>query len=188
LFKELTENAKLSDAASAAAVELFDVALSSENGSAMLDQGEDWNTNRGVARVLSPTESQQARSFKIQLRALDSILPPDTKVGLCKLDVERHELQVLSGALGLLRRRQIRDVLFEDFGPYPGEAQQLLQSYGFSIFSLHLTLLKPEIRPLAPGTTFRRPYEGCDFIATLDPERTKKRFASFGWTALKARH
>jgi FkbM family methyltransferase len=187
LFAELEENIKLFTHPRQAPVETYGVAVSDSEGEGVLDQGAEWDSNRGLARLVWSDTGPGAGAFKVRMRRLDDILQSDVRVGVCKIDVEEQEIHVLRGAEGLLARHQIRDIIFEDFGTYPSEVQQTLRRHGYTLFSLHLTLFKPELRPLTAPPKFRRQIEGCDFLATLNPERARERFKSFGWMALKDR-
>ena len=96
---------------------------------------------------------------------------------------QSHELQVLEGARGLLSRKQIRDVIFEDFTPYPGPVPQLLLDHGYRVFRLHSALFGPSLQPGETAAGGLRPTG--NYLATLDPDRARERFRTRGWQVLR---
>src|SRR5260370_10843956 len=98
-------------------------------------------------------ESQRS-GIAVEVRRLDEFI--DSEIGVMKLDVEFHEAQVLKGAGKLLPN--IRDIVFEEIGPYPQESHKILERAGFRIvwFEEHLLGLKmiePTSRPKCAPTT-----------------------------------
>lgn len=81
-------------------VEIFPVALGSENGRATLY--ENWDVNRGGASLLSQGDSQ---GIEVPVWRLDDILG-DVAVDVLKIDVEGFELEVLKGGVELLKSQQ----------------------------------------------------------------------------------
>src|SRR5690606_26498272 len=82
-------------------VEVFDVALSNASGNAMLYTPT--NGNFGWCSLDTP-EGRKATLVRTE-RGDDFILPllqPQERVALVKIDVERHEAQVIEGLSGLL--------------------------------------------------------------------------------------
>jgi FkbM family methyltransferase len=120
---------------------------------------------------------------KVPIRRLDDYAGPALRVGVCKMDVEGHELPVLAGASQTLQRRAVRDLIFEDFRPQPSPVTRALQEYGFKVYRLAAGWLKPRIlpldAPLEPNEEFSH-----NFLATLEPERARQRFEPAGWRCL----
>jgi FkbM family methyltransferase len=186
LFAELKYNIETLPApADSALVELHNLALSDAAGEASLDVGTAWSSNRGTGKVASAGAKGAAGLIAIQLAVLDQILDRETRVGVCKIDVEGHELQVLKGAAGLLAKRRFRDIIFEDYAAYPSPVHELLLDQGFTLFSLHRKLWRPRLTPASPQTTFNERKEGRDYLATLNPARATQRFKSAGWRSLR---
>src|SRR5260370_7796369 len=73
-------------------------------------------------------ESQRS-GIAVEVRSLDEFI--DSEIGVMKLDEEFHEAQVLKGAGKLLPN--IRDIVFEEIGPYPQESHKILDRAGFRI-------------------------------------------------------
>ncbi|HEX7862547.1 MAG TPA: FkbM family methyltransferase [Verrucomicrobiae bacterium] len=184
VFSVLSENvSRLKASAENGEVVLHNVALSDRAGEAMLDLGEGWATNNGLAR-LADSGTANARTLPVRIMTLDEAVGPQTKVGFCKMDVEGHELKVLAGAATLLKERRIRDILFEDLGPYPSSVQEHLAAHGFTLFALLERVSRPLLDENWRQPNFDGDLEGADFLATLEPDRAKERFRRSGWTVL----
>lgn len=108
----------------------------------------------------------------------------DGKIGVCKIDVEGHELGVLQGAENTLARREIRDILFEDFNPKPSPVTVFLEQHGFKLFELHDTWLKPRLMPMNVSLPANLRGFSSNYLATLDAARAVARFRSAGWHCL----
>jgi len=184
IFAELRANMELaSQQPDAAQVELHNVGLSDTQGAGSLDPGPEWQNNRGMARVTGPAADGGAR-IKIQLRMLDDLLPPGTKCGVCKIDVEGHELQVLRGAMKALAGGAIRDIVFEDLAGSGTPMQMLLLEHGFTLFALQQRLFGPVLRRLDKEQRAKSDGNTYNFLATKDPERALARFRPRGWLCL----
>lgn len=163
-----------------ARLELFQAGLSDVARAAWLDPGGDWQANRGLGRVTAADTG--GRAVSIQLRTLDELLPPGSLVGVAKVDVEGHELDVLRGASRLLGERAVRDLVYEDLAGQPSPVSALLRAQGYSLFTL-------QVRRRGPGLRASdAPDEPADlqhnFLATLDPARAQARLAAPGWQVL----
>lgn len=184
VFRVLSENAsRLKASEENGTVLLHNVALSDQEGEALLDLGEGWATNNGLAR-LAEHGKQGGNVLPVKIATLDQVVGPKTKVGFCKLDVEGHELKVLAGASTLLKEKRIRDILFEDLGPYPSAVQEHLASLGFTLFALVEKINRPVLDENWRKPSFDGDLEGADFLATLEPDRARDRFKRSGWTVL----
>lgn len=181
IFEELGKNHEQSKRQDFAPVQLERVALGETTGEALLVEMNEFSHNRGSARLQSKGET--TKGVPVPVRRLDEFLEDANSVGVCKIDVEGHEFGVLKGAEHALHRRIIRDIIFEDFNPQPSKATQLLQQYGFTIFELYDTWLKPKIRPLVLNRA-PRPGFSWNYLATLNPARATRRFRPPGWRCL----
>lgn len=169
----------------AAPVELHQLALSDQAGEACFDMGADWAENRGLGKVVAGAPAPGGQKLTVRLGVLDEILSPKVQIGVCKIDVEGHELQVFRGATRLFRERRIRDLIFEDFGKYPSAVHQFLLEQGCTIFALHSSLWRPRLVPVGDGTRSFKVCDGENYLATFDPERARARFQSAGWRVLR---
>jgi FkbM family methyltransferase len=189
IFKILSENiARLKQDTKYAQVILHNLALSDHQGEALLDMGSGWKSNQGLARLAEANGSAGANLIPVRISTVDAILGPEARVAFCKLDVEGHELKVLQGASQALREHRIRDIIFEDFGPYPSAVQQHLANLGYTLFALDGRINRPVLSPNWRTPEFDGDLEGADFLATLDPSRASARFAPSGWSVLSGRN
>ena len=122
--------------------------------------------------------------MKVIVRQLDEFLKGKSVAHVCKIDVEGHELSVLQGAKKSLERMAIRDIVFEDFNSQPSPVVEFLKQYGFVIFELHDSWLKPLLIPLQISGAATRPGFSFNYLATLDAGRAQERFRSLGWHCL----
>jgi FkbM family methyltransferase len=177
---ELQENVARWRSPGWAPIQIEPVALGSREGQGRLDDGAEFRTNRGSAALRTPDE-QTGRLVSIM--PLDKYLNSENKVGVCKVDVEGHELEVFHGAEKALSAGLIRDIVFEDFSRQPSPVWQYLAGFGYTIFGLSSTWLKPHL------TAGEAPPEGYswtfNYLASLDPDRAKKRFQTPGWKCLR---
>ena len=183
--EELRENRDLwNNLGSQAPIDIREVAVSLSSGEVKFASGKSWEANRGIAKVISPDSEGDGQVFTVPSVTLDDALPDGINVGFCKLDVEGHEDAVLLGCKKLLTERRIRDIAFEDLDFANSNVASLLEKHGYTIFSLHSEIMKPILRPASRDVKFLI-RDGCNFIASLDPQRTMARFQKFGWRALR---
>lgn len=185
IFQELKSNLALWPEKIRASIQLENVALGETSGEAWLGDGSDFDHNRGSASLCDP-ETTSGRTFKVNLRRLDEYLPESAKVGVCKIDVEGHELSVLKGASRALGRGAIRDLIFEDFTDMPSPVGTFLQEHRYTLFQLTAAWWRPLLSEVRPGV---KAPEGFSFnyLATLEPERAKSKFQAGGWRCLTCR-
>lgn len=156
-------------------VELHSLALSSSAGTGWLGTGTEFISNSGVAALLE-RERSDLDCFEVPLRRLDEFVTGE--VALLKIDVEGHEHAVLEGA-----PPGIRDVIFEEHHEPPTPTTELLTARGYRLYRVEPSLLGPRLRaqlgaPRRPGT------DPHAYLATLEPERTERRFRPRGWRCL----
>jgi FkbM family methyltransferase len=188
LFSEmssLVENGRMRDVAP---VERHQVALGDIEGEARLEVPGYWANNRGIAKLSSST-SNGSGSIQVKVTTLDRVLAPATQVGVCKIDVEGHELSVFKGAAGVFAARRIRDIIYEDFQPHPSPVHSHLKAAGFTLFHLGARLLGPCLTEVDGKGRLPQPGEegGANYLASLNPERTLARFKTGGWKVLRRR-
>ena len=181
ILAELRANSALWLDPQFAKVQIEPVALGAERGEAFLANGAEFETNRGSAALRE--EANSTRGFKVKLARLDDYLDPVDKIGVCKIDVEGHELSVLRGAANTLKRRAIRDILFEDFHPQPSAVTEVLQQNDYEVFRLADDWLRPVLLPLEVSLPSGK-RDTHNFLATLDPIRSRERYRRIGWRCL----
>jgi FkbM family methyltransferase len=182
IFLELKANHERSQNRDFAPVQLERAALGQTSGEATLIELEEFSHNRGSAALREDVTTE--KGIKVSVRRLDDFLGPSDHVGVCKIDVEGHELDVLKGSGNALQRRAIRDIVFEDFNPKPSPVTDFLEQNGFTIFELHETWLKPKLCAVRRSHVTRSSDFSFNYMATLDAVRAAKRFRTPGWRCL----
>lgn len=182
IFHELRENAASWPKEVSDPIRLENIALGESIAELLLVDGAEFGRNRGSA-ALAVSSENKGRAFKVPVRPLDDYLANVPQVGLCKIDVEGHELQVLRGTIKAFRRGAIRDIIYEDFNPQPSAVSELLVAHGFHLFQLVERWLKPTLIPIAQASTTTQGFS-WNYLATRDPERAVQRFKSPGWLCL----
>ena len=124
------------------------------------------------------------RTAEIPTARWDEVMDLQRPIGLAKLDVEGSELLVLEGASEALKAKCVRDLLFEDYDPYPSKTARLLEGFGYTVFALGTQLMGPSLTPAGKGTAPLRPWDSPNYLATIDPERALKRLKPRGWRVL----
>ena len=174
-----------------AAVTLLESAIGADEGLVDLVEPKGFEYNQGSASLASLTQESLGREVRhrVQIQRLDTIFQHSEQFGMMKIDVEGAELAVLRGAKRLLAEKRIRDIVFEDFNPFPSECVTLLQSHGYSIYRLAKAVLGPVVwdptKPRAAHVSL--PWEPVNYLATFDPNRAKARLRARGWQCLRAK-
>jgi FkbM family methyltransferase len=164
-----------------ATIRPFRLALSSDTGSAYLEEPGNFDRNSGTSRVTA----NGASCLRINVARLDDICSEHGAVDFVKLDVEGHELEVLLGGRGVLESGRVRDLIFEDHTrSFDSPIASLLASFGYIIFMLTRRFQGPLLAAKGePCPTVH--YLPPNFLATRDPERALARFQTAGWQVLR---
>lgn len=126
-------------------VKLHQLALSDKKEVVNLYIPSDFGANQGIASL----EYQKgAESLKINCERLDTIMD-NQNIDVMKIDVEGHELGVLKGAQSLFDKRNIRFVVFEEFGGAQSAVISFFRDMGWEVFRLQkqingLKMITPE--------------------------------------------
>lgn len=181
VFEILDENVKLNALDN---VSIFNLAATSEARVLFLSTGEQISMNEGTASVLDSADYGSDAPAKISGVTLDSCFPIE-EIGLLKIDVEGHEVEVLRGASEILRSKRVRDIAYEwrDFDD--DEPHTLLGGFGYQIFSLSHNWRGLVVEPFLPSQSDRG--VAVDFLATIDPGRVTERLRTKGWRCLSSR-
>ena len=183
VFAELQQNVARWTDHWLAPIDIRQVALGDRTGTTLLFESDDFSYNRGSATLTETTNG--GKSHETPIERLDDRLQEDQRIGLAKLDVEGGETAVLKGAPNILKRKGIRDLIYEDFADQPSCLAKQLKEASFTLFALEQGWSKPFINPIdddwipANGFSF-------NFLATVDPDRAIRRFRSRGWLSLKS--
>jgi FkbM family methyltransferase len=156
---------------------LHQAALGAENGRASLHTNDVFLTNRGTAWVSNKVEATtDPRIIDVPIRNLDSLVGHDETIGVLKMDVQGSELRVLQGMAGLLSRRAVRDIVFEEENIFPAPTHEYLKSHGYAVFGLQERFARVDCLPNAPVIS---PIP--NYLATTDPERARARLQPLMW-------
>lgn len=179
LFAELSRNVSHWCGPRLGLIRLHELALSNRSGIGLLHVSEEFEVNRGTAAL---TADHQEGDIPVALVRLDEVV--QDRVGVMKLDVERHELSALEGGDALFSDWAIRDVVFEEHEAPPTNLTCFLESRGFTIFSIHQGFLGPRLGPLLMK---RDSWDPPSYLATRDPARVIRRVRRRGWACLRRR-
>lgn len=163
-------------------IDLRQVAVSAESGVAHLHVPGHFSENHGLSSLEASPGASEA--IEISTLALETILPAGQAIGVVKMDIEGHEFAALQGAQTLLIERRIRDIIFEEHNIGDSGVIPLLVHRNYHVFRLEKGFFGPrihELDELVPETGWESP---C-FLATIDPDRARRIFASGGWRALR---
>ena len=162
------------------------LALSRTQGTADLEIPETFCENRGLCRLLAgsatPANAGQ-RVIKVETTTLDREFLSGPGIDLVKLDIEGHEAAAIEGASGLLEKKGVRDVIFEEHQPFPARSHAMLEERGLTLFRLGRGSLGPRLLP--SRAVPRWDPDPANFLATREPERVRARFAQGGWRVLR---
>ena len=188
-YKELCNNCqewmKISNSP---CINTFQMALSDRSGEGTLLAPVGFEQNRGIATLASSrleNNSEQLKFFQhsVTLSTLDEIISSKEHIGVVKIDVEGHELSVLSGATRLIYENKIRDIIFEDNREYPTTVTQYLEEKGYHIFQIVKGFFKP-LLSLSSSKNKIQYWESQSYLATKDVARAKSRLSTNGWFSL----
>jgi FkbM family methyltransferase len=184
-FVELVANVqRWAEAPGISWIRAHPIALSDVRGNGMLEVPGDDSVNRALASVAKSGNGLVSRRYPVDLHPLVDFVPEGDLVGVLKVDVEGGEFQVLKGAEPILRRKGIRDIIFEEYQSYPTIATEFLEGAGYTIFSVGLSLWGLVLS--LPGVRrATRPGYIPTYLATIDPERAVRRLETRGWATLR---
>ena len=161
------------------------IAISEKQGTVQLKIPNTFINNRGLASVVAVDEIVD-KSISMESSSLDDLFLRSKEIGVMKLDVEGHELQVLKGAKQLFRQQKIRDCVFEEHNEYPTPVTSFFEDMGYKIFRIQRSFFKPLL--LNPDSKIPRTnWEPTSFIATSNPDRVVNLFKQSGWQVFKLR-
>lgn len=172
-----------------APIELHPCAVGAADCNLDLIEPGEFAINQSGATLIDGNDSINGElvRHRVQVRRLDDLLPQTGPIGIGKIDVEGAELQVLQGAQGLFAERKIRDLVVEDFRPFPSPSISLLNGHGYRVFRIAKSLRGPRLwDPWRPETARRSPpWEPVNYLATLDADRAIEKIQPRGWLCLQ---
>jgi len=189
VYQELSYNVeKWQELNEIASFRLFPLALGAERGTALLDVPDSFKYNRGMAslRKINRTAKDNTSTLPVLVERLDDIMVDDQPIGVLKIDVEGHEFEVLQGAKALIKKKLVRDILFEEHNSPPTRTTLWLEAQGYSIYYLDQLLLGVSPVPVQLNYRPRGRRDAPNLLATREPKRALERLAPRGWHVLKA--
>ena len=160
-------------------------AVSDKPGSVNLILPRGFGENAGIARVGEPEEGSE--SMTIEAVTLDQLLEYEGEVEVMKIDIEGHEEAAFKGASDLFEGGRIRNIVFEDWGPYPSTAMKQLQEKGFYIRAIEKDFFGPRLSEEFTES-IKGDWEPRNFLATrgdIVEEIWPKINSQRGWKVLK---
>jgi len=163
------------------------IALSDVSQTAVLIEPDSFSLNRGLAFMSKKDDKHTYERIKntIEVKSLrlDDFSPEKEEIGVLKIDVEGHEVEVLKGAQRLFEEGKIRDCVFEEHSAYPTAATCFLEKKGYKIFRIHRKFWKPLLLS-TDSEVPRIKWLPTSFVATRQPNRLIKRLKGIGWQSL----
>jgi FkbM family methyltransferase len=164
------------------------IAVSEKKGIVKINIPESFTNNRGLASVVTNDEDikksiqTNIKDLIVESCPLDAVFPKQ-EIGILKIDVEGHELQVIKGAINLLRQHRIRDCVFEEHREYPTSVTTFFETMGYRVFRIQrdfkgVTLLAPNSK--VPRTH----WQPTSYLATRNSERVICAFQKRNWQVL----
>lgn len=176
LFKVLTQNClKLKN------VELKELALSDKKAELDLYIPKEFGSNEGIASLEPLSESKK---IKINTVTLDEIMPSNCQIEFIKIDVEGHEFSVLKGALKLIKNRNIRFILFEDFSGVNSKAINLLKDNGWEVYRVKKNFSGISLISVEEGKNIPL-WEPANYLAHVKGEIHPHLQKNMSWTFFK---
>lgn len=166
--------ARLANRPDMAPVEVRESGLSETTGTANLLSHHDEATNHGLAYI-----GAGVGGLSIRTERLDEVVGANT-ISVMKMDVEGHEPAVLAGASGLLARKGIRHVVFEDHAIGTSQVRGMLVAAGYRVFALGWQMAGPVIAD-PDGPPVCQPYEPPSYLATAEPDAVEQTMKRSGW-------
>jgi FkbM family methyltransferase len=163
-----------------ASVAIHPWALSDRSGRAHLVIPPPEAGNPGLAAL-------GEQGLEVETRTLDGVFGNARPLDLVKIDVEGHELEVLSGGTALLRDHAIRHIVFEEHRPVPSPVTRLLADHGYSAFSISYDVRGLCLKRLGEPNLPLPEYESPSYLATTQAEEALALLSSGGWQSLRGR-
>lgn len=158
-------------------VQIFEVALGPEDGTAEIGEPPGFSGNSGLATVSQVSERKNLQA--VPIKKLDGFSQEVGTVSVLKIDVEGFELAVLEGAKSLLEEKKIANIVFEDHAPRESRVVALLRDHGYSIYGLSARTLRLELVP------FEKTVEVSNFVASLDENALHHALQGIGYRSLR---
>jgi FkbM family methyltransferase len=140
-YRRLRSNVDLNGLSNVTTVEL---AVGAQEGRAVFYEGHPWNTGLATfSPVLAAKDPTPARETIVDVGPVTSVVPPEdlARVGVIKIDVEWHEIEVLRSLEPVFELGRALSVIVE-FTPHrdapeaPSQFAALYEAHGFTPYRL----------------------------------------------------
>jgi FkbM family methyltransferase len=182
VFRTLRDNIESWRKLGVVRVEAHRVALNDRSGAGALHVPEAFASNSGLASL---EEREGGTHITVEMDQLDCYAKNIEAVGLLKVDVEGHELQVFRGSEALLGTQRLRDIVFEEFRDYPTPVTEFLERHGYEIYQLGMTFWGPLLSRGDGPAVKTRAWTARSMLATRNAHRARLRLAARGWRILR---
>ncbi len=116
-------------------ISFYFFALSDTNGLSLLQIPKQFSSNEGLFFIGNVSLGEVSDNcIEIDVKRLDDILDSEKQINLIKIDVEGHEFNVLKGTEKNLNKKNILNIIYEDYSSFPSSVSDYLVSMGYSIF------------------------------------------------------
>lgn len=122
---------------------IYPFALADENSTTTFNYVKNAPAYSGIKQRKYAIENPEIEKINVEVKRLDDIIPPNTKINFIKIDVEGAEYGVLKGAVNLLKRD--KPILLFEFGLGASDYYQttpeeiynfLVKELGYKIYTL----------------------------------------------------
>ena len=186
IFKKLKKNVDLirANRKRSGEIKIFQAGLSDKEGIGTLDEGEYFNLNQGLSKIVASGAAGKEHMKSVKLLKLDESFTFIDKIDLIKIDVEGHELNVFKGARSFFEQKKITSIIFEENLPRKSKAIEFLRDYGFNIFHISEDFWGPKLSAYDGEINFPLS-KTKNFLATLKSENRNNDFmCKRGWRCL----
>jgi len=182
LIKKLKNNISIWDRTKNSDIRVVEGAVSSQSGKMTLILPDGWETNEGLGTFSSERVNKFIRTVEVDALTLDEFFNSEAlRINLLKIDVEGHELEVLKGARGLLSRRQITNIIFEENRNWVVE---YLVEIGYSVFFIEKNFSGFSLKPVKSSVNSSN-WEPNNYFATIQSAADIQKWSARGWTVLR---
>lgn len=139
-------------------------AVSDKKGMALLRIPSDFSANSGHSTLEAGRGDESYSEVEVPTITLTQVIEQcGEPIGVLKIDIEGHELAVLTASQDSLHRGRVRDIIFEDFEGMNSKVSQLLSRLGYSIFGLNRTPFGPVLLDSITSATWFYASEAYNF-------------------------
>lgn len=187
VFQELSANVSVwQTVPNIGKIEIYEVGLSNEVGVASLQTTSEFTMNRGTAslEIDNNIGAEEGITHSVSIERLENIVHSNISIGVMKLDVEGHEIDLLQGACSLLTEHRVRDIVFEEKNFYPSPVTDCLEQFGYTIFRIKQGPFAVRVSPAKRDESHYK-YEAQSYLATLDASRALERLSKWGYLSLQ---